>query len=266
VDLELRGKVAIVTGGSQGIGKAIARELAAEGCTVAIVSRTEPALTSAARELATDTGQPVRPFVADVTQDEAVRTMVTGVLSAFGRVDVLVNCAARPTGIGPQPMLAEVNDQLFFGEMNVKVMGYLRCAREVAPHMARQGWGRIINVDGMAARQARAAVGSMRNVALVALTKYLAEELGPLGINVSVIHPLVVRTENQLAAIARQAAEQHISPVEVERRIAQSSAIRRLIDPQEIAHIVAFLASPKAAAINGDVIAAGGGVGSAIYL
>lgn len=266
MDLELAGKSAIVTGGSRGVGKAIARELAAEGAAVAIVARNLDPLAAAAREIEADTRGRVVPITADTTSDESVRQMVAAAAEQLGRVDILVNCAARPTGIGPQPTLAEVDDALFFDEMNVKVMGYLRCAREVAPHMMRQRWGRIINLGGMAARQARAAVGSMRNVAVVALTKYLAGELGPHGINVCVVHPLVVRTDAQVAAMGSLAAAQDLSPKEVERRIAAGSSIGRLVEPAEIAYLVAFLASPKSVAINGDVIPAGGGVGNAIYL
>ncbi len=121
-------------------------------------------------------------------------------------------------------------------------------------------------MGGMAARQARAVVGSMRNVSVVALTKYLAGELGPYGINVTVVHPLLVRTESQLDAIGRRAANEKVPPAAVEEGLAQASSARRLMEPREIAYVVAFLASPKAAAVNGDVIVAGGGVGNAIYL
>ena len=149
--------------------------------------------------------------------------------------------------------------------MNVKVMGYLRCAREVAPYMHTQGWGRIINISGMAARQSGSIVGSMRNVAVAAMTKNLADELGPFGINVTVVHPGLTWTERIPDMIEEQASSQGISTHEVERKMAESNAVRRMIDAREIAYVVAFLASPKSVAINGDAIAAGGGVGRAIH-
>ncbi len=265
MDLELSDKTAIVTGGSRGIGKAIARELACEGVDVALVARTQAALDAAAEELARETGRRFLAVSADTGKDEDVRHMVREVVAAFGRVDILVNCAARPGGQAPPPKLAEITDDAFWSDVNVKVMGYLRCAREVASHMRRQGWGRIINISGLAARQTGTIIGSMRNVAVVALTKNLADELGPHGINVTVVHPTTVRTEKTPGVLAAQAQRLGITLEEAERRIAENTLIRRMIDARDIAHVVAFLASPKSAAINGDVIAAGGGTPRSIY-
>ncbi|MCX6020894.1 MAG: SDR family oxidoreductase, partial [Chloroflexi bacterium] len=150
-------------------------------------------------------------------------------------------------------------------DMNVKVLGYLRCAREVAPFMQAQGWGRIINISGLAARQSGSIIGSMRNVAVSALTKNLADELGPSGINVTVVHPATTRTEKTPGVIAAQAARQGVAEEEIERRMGETNLVRRIIESEEIAYIVAFLASPKSVAINGDAIAAGGGVPRAIH-
>jgi NAD(P)-dependent dehydrogenase (short-subunit alcohol dehydrogenase family) len=105
----------------------------------------------------------------------------------------------------------------------------------------------------------------MRNVAVSAMTKNLADELGPSGINVTVVHPGLTWTERIPAMVADQASSQGVSVDEVERRLAESNTVRRMIDAREIAHIVVFLASPKSVAINGDAIAAGGGVGRAIH-
>src|SRR6185437_2995062 len=172
---------------------------------------------------------------------------------------------ARPGGQAPPPKLAEITDEVFWSDVNVKVMGYLRCAREVAPHMVRQGWGRIISLSGLAARSTGSTVGSMRNVAVVALTKNLADELGPHGINVTVVHPGTTRTEKTPGVVAAQASALGITPEEVERRMGSSNTLGRIVDAREIAYVVTFLASPKSVAINGDVIAAGGGVGRGIY-
>jgi NAD(P)-dependent dehydrogenase (short-subunit alcohol dehydrogenase family) len=265
MELELQGKVAIVTGGSRGIGKAVARELAREGMDVALAARNQAALAATAAELAQETGRRILPVVADTSRDESVRELVRQVIAHFGRVDVLVNAAAQPGGQAPPPRLAEITDQLFWDDVNVKVMGYLRCAREVAPHLIRQGWGRIINISGLAARSTGSPIGSMRNVAVVALTKNLADELGPHGINVTVVHPGTTRTEKTPGVIAAQARAQDVSEATIEERMAAGNSIRRIVDAREIAYVVAFLASPKSIAINGDVIAAGGGVGRGIY-
>ena len=264
MDLELVGKTAIVTGGSRGIGKAIARELAAEGVDVAIVARSADGLDQTRAELAEASGRRVVPIVADTGSNESVRRMVEQALDALGRLDILVNCAAQPGGQAPPPKLAEVTDNAFYSDVNVKVMGYLRGAREVAPHMIRQGWGRIISISGLAARSTGSVIGSMRNVAVVAMTKNLADELGPHGINVTVVHPALTRTEKTPAVIAALAERQGISPAEAEKRMV-NNLVGRWIDARDIAWVVTFLASPRSVAINGDVIAAGGGVRGVIY-
>ena len=265
MDLELQGKAAIVTGGSRGIGKAVAHQLGMEGVDVAVVARGGEALEATAGELQDKTGRRFFPIVADTGEDGEVRAMVKSAATSLGRVDILVNCAARPLGQGSIPALPEINDDHFWTDMNVKVMGYLRCAREVAPYMTAQGWGRIINISGLAARNVGSTIGSMRNVAVVAMTKNLAEELGPSGINVTVVHPGYTRTEATRGVIAARARTEGVSEDEVERRIAQNNPLGRIIDAREIAYVVTFLASPKSIAINGDVIAAAGGAGRTIY-
>ncbi|MDP8921548.1 MAG: SDR family oxidoreductase [Chloroflexota bacterium] len=265
MDLELSDRVAIVTGGSRGIGKAIARQLALEGASVAIVARDNSALEASRDELIADTDRPVLAVRADTTNDDAVRDMVERVVDQFGRVDILVNAAAKPGGQAPPPALADITEELFLDDMQTKVMGYLRCAQAVAPHMVRQGWGRIVNISGLAARSTGATIGSIRNVAVVALTKNLADELGPHGINVTVVHPGLTRTEKTAGVVAERARSQEISEEEVERQMAAGNTVRRIIDARDIAYVVAFLASPKSIAINGDVIAAGGGAPRSIY-
>jgi NAD(P)-dependent dehydrogenase (short-subunit alcohol dehydrogenase family) len=131
--------------------------------------------------------------------------------------------------------------------------------------MTKQGWGRIINISGMASRNTGTVVGSMRNVAVTAMTKNLAVELGPSGINVTVIHPGMTRTEATEGVVARRAAAEGISEKEVEQNLADGNSSRTIIDASDIAYVVAMLASPLSIAINGDGIAAGGGVGTAIY-
>jgi NAD(P)-dependent dehydrogenase (short-subunit alcohol dehydrogenase family) len=171
MDLELRGKLAVVTGGSRGIGKAAASQLAREGADVALVARERSALESAAADIASDTGQRVAAFSADTATMASVRAMIAEVMSAFGRIDIVVNCAAQPGGQGKPPSLAEVTTEALWADVNVKVMGYLRTAREAAPYMKAQGSGRIINVSGLAARSTGTIIGSVRNVSVAALRK-----------------------------------------------------------------------------------------------
>jgi NAD(P)-dependent dehydrogenase (short-subunit alcohol dehydrogenase family) len=265
MDLQLGGKTAIVTGGSRGIGRAVARALAAEGVDVAITARGRGDLEAAAAELADETDRRVVAIPCDTSSDEQVRAMVARAVEALGGLDVLVNCAAQPGGQAPPPKLAAIDDDAFWSDVNVKVMGYLRCAREAAPHMAARGGGRIVNVSGLAARSTGSTVGSIRNVAVAALTKNLADELAPMGITAVVVHPALTRTERTPAVIAAQAARQGVAESEVEARMGRANLLGRLVDAAEVAAVVAFLASPRAAVINGDAVAVGGGVPGPIH-
>ncbi len=265
MDLQLTGKRALVTGASKGIGKAIARQLAREGVDVVIAARGAEALAATAAELAAETGRRIIPLTVDTSQDDSVKALIAGTIAALGGLDILVNSAAKPGGQATPPKLAEVTDALFWDDVNVKVMGYLRTAREAAPHMAAAGWGRIINVSGLAARQSGSIIGSMRNVAVAALTRNLADELGGSGINVTVVHPGHTRTEKTGPLVAARAAEAGISVEEMEARFAANISVGRLIDAAEIADVVAFLASPRSVGVNGDAIACGGGTKGAIH-
>ena len=265
MDLELTGKVAVVTGGSRGIGKAVARQLALEGADVAIVARNPEMLEKTRRELADQSGRRIIAASVDTTDDDSVRAMSRQVLDAFGQVDILVNSAAAPGGQQPPPRFHEIDTAAFDGEMHTKVLGYLRCAREFAPSMREHGWGRIINISGLAARQSGTILGSVRNVAVVALTKNLADELGPHGINVTVVHPGTTRTERTEEVVAARAEAQGLTTEDVLKQMAEGNSIRHLVDAQEVAWVVTFLCSPKSIAINGDVIAAGGGAPRAIH-
>jgi NAD(P)-dependent dehydrogenase (short-subunit alcohol dehydrogenase family) len=221
-------------------------------------------LKQAADEIAEATGRRIVPITADTASDASVKAMVERAAAAFGHIDILVNSAAQPGGQAPPPKLAQVTDDVFYADVNVKVMGYLRCAREVAPHMMRQRWGRIISISGLAARGTGSIIGSIRNVAVVAMSKNLADELSPHGINVTVVHPGTTRTEKTPAVIAALAARQSITEAEAEQRMV-NNLLGRWIDARDVAYVVTFLASPKAGAVNGDVISAAGGIRGVIY-
>lgn len=266
MDLELKNKRALVTGGSRGIGRAIARALALEGASVAILARNAERLAATAHELANETGALIVPVTADTTDDAQVeRAFVEAVRGLGGGIDILVNAAAEPGGYAAPPPLGEITGEFLHGEIDVKVMGYIRCARAVAPYMQAQRWGRIVNLSGLAARQTGNTVGSIRNVAVAAMAKNLADELGPSGINVTVVHPGLTRTERSAALIKARADAQGSSVEAVEKQMADGNSIRHFVDAVEVAHVVVFLASPKSVAINGESIAAGGGAPRSIH-
>jgi NAD(P)-dependent dehydrogenase (short-subunit alcohol dehydrogenase family) len=244
VDLELAGKRALVTGGSRGIGKAVALVLSGEGVRVAIAARDGARLASAAADLEAQTGRKIATMQFEAGDDDSVRDMVGAAADALGGIDILVNNAAQPGGTAP-PNLAAVTTPDFATDMNVKVMGYLRCAQHVAPLMTANGWGRIVNIGGLTAYTTASMLSSMRVIAVASLTKNLADQLGPAGITVNLVHPGTTRTES---ISAERAA------------LAVGNVIGRLVDAEEIAWLVAFLCSPRSAAITGESIGCGGGI------
>jgi NAD(P)-dependent dehydrogenase (short-subunit alcohol dehydrogenase family) len=260
VDLQLAGARAIVTGGSRGIGLAVARGLRAEGARVAIVARHEERLRAAAAEL----GPEVLAVPADTTDDAAVRAMVEDVVGAWGGVDVLVNAAAQPAG-GSVPALEDLTDAEVDADFDTKVLGYLRCARAVAPHMTAQGYGRIVNISGLNARRTGSIAGGIRNVAVAALTANLADELGPSGVGVTVVHPGMVETERTPRLVADRAAATGRTEEAVRADLAAGSSLRRLVTAEEVADVVVFLCSPRAVAVTGDAVGAGGGNRGAVH-
>jgi NAD(P)-dependent dehydrogenase (short-subunit alcohol dehydrogenase family) len=271
MDLGLRGKHAIVTGGSLGIGKAIARELAREGADVAIVARTKDQLEAAARELAAETGRRVIPLAADVTSKAQVDAMVDQAAAQLGGLHILVNSGSPPGGsaaaTGP---IETVVDEDLLHDFNVKYVGALRCARAAIPHMKTAGWGRIVNISGTNARNAGNLSGGARNTSLVHLTKTLAVQVGRFGITVNCVHPGTTRTERTPRLLAARAKELGIAPEEVEARdfapdSPRGNAICRMVDAAEIAYVTAFLASERAWAVTGELVVATGGAGRAVY-
>src|SRR5207249_1882165 len=271
MDLGLQGKRAIVTGGSLGIGKAIARELAREGVDVAIVARTKDRLEAAAKELSTETGARVIPLAADVTSRAQVDAMVAQAASQLGGLHILVNSGSPPGGsasaTGP---IESVVDEDLLHDFNVKYVGALRCARAVIPYLKEQKWGRIINISGTNARNAGNLSGGARNTSLVHMTKTLAVQLGRFGITVNCVHPGTTRTERTPRLLAARATELGVTPDEAEKRdftpdSPRGNAICRMVDASEIAYVTVFLASDRSWAVSGELVVATGGAGRSVY-
>lgn len=227
MDLGIRDQTAVVTGGSRGIGKAVARVLAAEGANVALIARDLAAAQASADEIARESGRTVRAYAADTGDDAAVKQAFDRIAADFGRIDMLVNAAAQPGGQKPPPAFAEITQADLDADIHVKVMGYLRCAQAAVPHMLRQGGGRVVHISGLATRSTGATVGSIRNAAVAALSKNMADELGPQGIVVSCVHPGLTRTEKTAGVIARQAAAAGVSETEMAERMGRRCTASR---------------------------------------
>ncbi|MDH3443271.1 MAG: SDR family oxidoreductase, partial [Deltaproteobacteria bacterium] len=251
MDLRLQGKKAIVTGGSRGMGKAIARQLAREGCDVAIGARSEGPLREAADEIARETGRRIAPFIVDTLNTDSITGFVKKAADALRGVHILANCAARVGGTIPDNM-DSITDEQILKDFEEKFLGYYRCAREAAPYMKQAGWGRIINLSGGAGRTPGTSISTpARNIACVSLTKSLANTLGPFGINVNAIYPGTTITEAVLERHRGQAEGQGKTLESYLEELRQRSLIRHLVTAEDVANVVAFLCSPLSLSITG---------------
>ena len=179
MDFGLQGKQAFVGGASRGIGKAIALELAREGADVVVASRSMPDLERAAAEIAEVTGRRIIPMSFDATQRDQVDRVINEAAQALGGLQILVNSASLPGGspsaTGPIEGLV---DEDLISDFDVKFMGAVRCARAAIPLLKEQGYGRIVNISGLNARNAGNLSGGARNVSMVHMTKTLASPAG----------------------------------------------------------------------------------------
>jgi 3-oxoacyl-[acyl-carrier protein] reductase len=257
MDLGLKDKVALVTGGSKGIGKAVARGLAEEGAKVAICARGEADLEAAAGEIARATGSEVFAVAGDLTREAAVRKIVDATLGRFGRLDILVNNA----GAAPGGLLLDLEEEDWEKALQLKFMGYVRCMKAVIPHMLKQGRGRIVNVVG---NDGVKPIGieltpSAANAADLAVTVALAEQYGRDNICINAINPGPVATERWDGLIGGIARARKISPDEAQKRAQRSIPLGRICTPEEVASVVVFVASERASFMNGALITLDGG-------
>jgi NAD(P)-dependent dehydrogenase (short-subunit alcohol dehydrogenase family) len=265
MDLQLQGKKALVTGASRGMGKAIARQLAREGCDVAIGSRAEGPLRDAAAEITRETDRKIVPLILDTLDAESIKRFVRGAAEALGNIHILVNSAARVGGTIPDNMDV-ISDEQIIKDFEEKFLGYFRCAREAAPYMKQAGWGRIINLSGGAGRTPGTAVSTpARNIACVTLTKSLANTLGPFGINVNAIYPGTTLTEAVLERNREQATRQGKTLDAYLEELRQRSLIRHLVTAEDVAYIVTFLCSPLAISVTGEAFSVSGGVNADMH-
>jgi NAD(P)-dependent dehydrogenase (short-subunit alcohol dehydrogenase family) len=257
MELGLRGKVAMVTGASKGIGKAIAEALAAEGVNLALCARGQALLAEVAATLQQHTDVQVLPVAADLSTLEGVQTLVRTTLSHFGSIDILVNNAGA---IRPGSLLSKP-DEDWPTDWALKVFGYVRLMREVFPILRHKGGGRIVNIIGTAGRQPNAGylAGGGANAALMNMTKALADEGAPHNILVNAINPGPIRTERWDMLMSRLAAEQQQTPREVEAAWLRDNPLQRPGEPEEVAALAVFLASARASYINGVIIPVDGG-------
>ena len=264
MELGLKGKTVLVTGGSKGIGRATARAMAAEGARVMICSRSAPALEEAAGAIRRETGQAVEIVAADLSRLEGVESAAAAAIQRLGRLDVLVNNAGAIKG---GDFLAIPDDEWMTG-WSLKLLGYIRMARAVLPQMRTQGGGRIVNVVGMAARNPATTymMGGAANAALINFTKALADLGAPSNILVTAVSPGPVKTDRWDSLQRQQAAAAGKDLETFVKEQNRNLPLGRIALPEEVADLVCFLASDRASFLTGIAITVDGGMSRGVYL
>jgi NAD(P)-dependent dehydrogenase (short-subunit alcohol dehydrogenase family) len=257
MELNLQGKVAIVTGGNKGFGAASAYELAKEGAHLLITARNMADLEKTAALIRGEFSSRVEIISADLTNSGEAQRIAEVALGAYGRIDILINCAGASQG----GVFWEIEDKVWEDSLALKFIGTIRMIRAVITTMRKQKYGRIVTVAGNTGKQphARMLPGSAANAALLAVTRGLAEEVAADGIVVNAINPGPSRTERWTTLMQNLATQSAKSVEEVEAGILADIPINRLGAPEEIARLITFLASDAAANMTGTSITADGG-------
>ena len=260
MNLQLTGLAAAVTGGSEGIGRAIAATLAAEGCDVAIGARRLEPLQLAATEIRSATGRRVESLPLDVTDAQQTRDFVETAAQRLGRLDILVNNA----GTSSASPFDDVDDAAWEADLQLKVYGAIRCTRAAIPHLRAAGGGAIVNITTVGGKQPGAASvpTSVSRAAGIGLTKALSKDLAPDRIRVNTVMLGSIRSMQWERRWRR--GSPGVSLDDYYATMGADIPLGRIGRAEEVADLVAFLVSPRAAYITGTAVAIDGGTGDVI--
>jgi len=258
MELGLRNKIALVAAASQGLGKAIAESLSEEGATVAVCARDKKILAAAAKEISAKTKKEVFPIPTDVSNAKEVDRLVRTVIKKFGTIHILVNNAGGP----PVETFDRLSDGQWEKGVQLTMMSAIRLTRAVIPFMQRQHWGRIITVNSIAGKQPiqELVISSTLRPGLIGLHKVLAGQYAKDGILINTVCPGFVMTKRQEEISRVRSAKANITVEEYMNLQAKEIPLGRYGTPQEIADVVAFLASSRASFITGATISVDGGM------
>lgn len=263
MDLHLKGKVALVTGASRGLGFATALQLAREGARIAINSRDQKKLTSAAKQIEAECGQGVTVLPADIVDPQVPSLLIQQVLDSLGGLDILI-CNAG----GPPPGLFEAfDDAAWQAALELSFLSQVRMIRAALPVLKLSAAASVLTITSLSVKQplANLVLSNSIRAATVGLTKSLANELGPLGIRINSILPGWTETERVTQLLEARAAANHTSPQEEYSKIIKETPLGRMGKPQEFANAAAFLVSPAASYITGVMLTVDGGMVKGLF-
>ena len=265
MDLGLQDKVAIVTGGSDGIGKAAALSMVKEGANVVIVARRQNVLDQAAEEIRTATEGVVLPLSADVTEPDSANKIVQTAIDRFGRLDILVNNA----GIAMAKHFEQVSQEDWESDFELKVWGAVRLIQQSVPEMRKAGGGRIINVTNLGGRTpgANSMPTSISRAAGIAITKGLSKDLASDNILVSTVCIGLIKSgQHQAGYDARVQSEPDLSIDAFYDQLAKGRSVPlgRVGEPEEAGDVIAFLASERASYLTGIAVNLDGGASAVV--
>ncbi len=257
MNLGIEGRVAIVAASSRGLGRAIAVELAREGAELAICSRSAPDLETAAEEIRQASGREALRQAVDVSRAEEVERFVEAVEKRFGRIDICVTNAGGP----PSKPFAETSLDDWRAATDSLLLGTIHFAKAALPRMKARGWGRLVTITSVTVKQPldNMALSNSVRAAVAALARTLANEFGPYGITVNNVCPGYTLTDRLKELAETQARRAGTTPQQIFDRWSAEVPARRLGKPEEFAAMVAFLASERAAYVNGVSVTVDGG-------
>ncbi|HDM77561.1 MAG TPA: SDR family oxidoreductase [Deltaproteobacteria bacterium] len=257
MDLGLKDKVAVVAGGSMGLGKAVALELSREGAKIAIGALDDPELPKAAEEIKGETGGEVIAIPVDVTIPEQAKNFVRKAIEHYGTIDILVNNAGGP----PAATFLDIDDDLWIFGFKLNLMSTILMTREAVPTMKEKRWGRIINMTSVAVKQPIDGLilsNTMRS-GVIGMAKTLSNELAPFNVTVNNVCPGYTMTDRVKKLAEVTAEKEGTTPEEIIKRWESTIPMGRLGTPQEFANLVTFLASERSSYITGASIQIDGG-------